>query len=227
MPFIPSGFDWRQKSRGTRGADLILIKLTVRLKLIIENNSYSIESRPMRVRCLLLTLAALIPWSADALEYPIGTPQHIAGMEVAAVYLQPIEMEPEGMMRKASDSDIHLEADIHALASNPNGYPEGAWVPFLHVKYEVTKQGSNEIFKGDLMPMVASDGPHYGDNVKLKGPGKYKLKFTVFPPNAKENPSAGHYGRHTDRLTGVRPWFKTFEVEWEFTFAGIGKKGGY
>ncbi|MCA3187993.1 MAG: iron transporter, partial [Cupriavidus sp.] len=58
-------------------------------------------------------------------------------------------------------------------------------------------------------------------------PGKYKLKFTVFPPNAKENPMGRHYGRHTDRATGVRPWFKPFEVEYEFTFAGIGKKGGY
>ena len=36
-----------------------------------------------------------------------------------------------------------------------------------------------------------------------------------------------HFGRHTDRATGVRPWFKTFDVEWEFTYAGVGKKGGY
>jgi uncharacterized protein involved in high-affinity Fe2+ transport len=78
-----------------------------------------------------------------------------------------------------------------------------------------------------MMPMVASDGPHYGDNVKLKGPGKYKVKFTVYPPNAKENPHGNHFGRHIDRATGVRPWFKTVEVEWEFTYAGIGKKGGY
>jgi len=30
-----------------------------------------------------------------------------------------------------------------------------------------------------------------------------------------------------EALTGVRPWFKTFTVEYDFTFAGIGKKGGY
>lgn len=174
-----------------------------------------------------IVLAALVSQRANALEFPIGTPYNVANMEVAAVYLQPIEMEPEGMMRKTSESDVHLEADIHALANNPNGYPEGFWIPFLHVKYEVTKLGSNETIKGDFMPMVASDGPHYGDNVKLKGPGKYKVKYTIYPPNAKENPYGQHYGRHTDRATGVRPWFKTFEVEWEFTFAGIGKKGGY
>ena len=175
----------------------------------------------------LFSLALFASTAAQALEYPIGTPSNVAGMEIGAVYLQPIEMEPEGMMRKASESDIHLEADIHALANNPNGYPEGFWIPFLHIKYEVTKIGTNETMKGDFMPMVASDGPHYGDNVKLKGPGKYKVKYTIYPPNAKENPFGQHFGRHTDRATGVRPWFKTFEVEWEFTYAGIGKKGGY
>jgi uncharacterized protein involved in high-affinity Fe2+ transport len=165
--------------------------------------------------------------SAVALEYPIGSPQQQAGLEVAAVYLQSVDMEPEGHMRKAADSDIHLEADIHALATNPNGYKEGDWVPYLLVKYEVTKLPGGETVKGDMMPMVANDGPHYGDNVKLAGPGKYKVKFSVLPPNAKENPLGNHFGRHTDRLTGVRPWFKPFEVQWEFTFAGVGKKGGY
>jgi len=164
---------------------------------------------------------------AQALEYPLGAAQQQYGMEVGAVYLQPIEMEPEGMMRKAAESDVHLEADIHALANNPNGYKEGDWVPFLFVRYELTKLGSNETVKGDMMAMVANDGPHYGDNVKLKGPGKYKAKFIVFPPSSPENPTAKFYGRHTDRLTGVRPWFKPFEMEWEFTFAGVGKKGGY
>ena len=171
--------------------------------------------------------ALLIARAALALEYPIGSPHSVAGMEIAAVYLQAVDMEPEGHMRRAADSDIHLEADIHAMASNPNGFKEGDWIPYLMVRYELSKTGTTETIKGDMMPMVANDGTHYGDNVKLKGPGKYKVKFIVFPPNAKENPNGAHFGRHTDRLTGVRPWFKPFEIEWEFTFAGIGKKGGY
>lgn len=164
---------------------------------------------------------------AQALEYPIGAPQNLTGMEIAAVYLQPIDMEPAGHMRKAVESDVHLEADIHALSSNVNGFAEGAWIPFLLVRYEIRKVGSNETVGGDMMAMVASDGPHYGDNVKLYGPGKYHLKFTVLPPSAPENPLGANFGRHTDRATGVRPWFKPFEVEWAFTYAGIGKKGGY
>jgi periplasmic iron binding protein len=181
----------------------------------------------VRIGRACLVLSGLAPICALALEYPIGTPQNIAGMEVAAVYLQAVEMEPEGHMRKATESDIHLEADIHALASNPNGFAEGMWMPYLLVKFELTKLPDGETIRGDMMPMVASDGPHYGDNVKLKGPGKYKVKFIIYPPNAHENAAGNHFGRHTDRATGVRPWFKAFETEWEFTYAGIGKKGGY
>jgi uncharacterized protein involved in high-affinity Fe2+ transport len=168
--------------------------------------------------------AVVVAGQIHAAEYPIGTPQQRYGMEIVAVYLQPITMEPEGMMRKAEESDIHLEADIHGMASNPNGFEEGAWIPYLVVKYEVTKIGSDQKASGDLMPMIANDGPHYGANVKLFGPAKYHVKYSIFPPSANQHAS---FGRHTDRLTGVRPWFKPFDVEFDFTFVGIGKKGGY
>lgn len=175
---------------------------------------------------LIVAVAALL-WSRASLavEYPIGQPQQRAGMEIAAVYLQPILMEPDGMMKKPEETDVHMEADVHALANNPNGFAEGMWIPYLQVKYEITKQGSNEKLNGEFMPMVASDGPHYGDNIRLMGPGKYRVKYFIAPPIA--HAGGKHFGRHTDRLTGVRPWFKPLEVEYEFTYAGIGKKGGY
>ncbi len=168
--------------------------------------------------------AMLIGSTVIAKEYPIGKPQKVSGLEVAAVYLQPIEMDPPGMMRAAKDSDIHLEADIKALKDNKNGYAEGDWVGYLKIGYELTKVGDSQALKGDLMPMVASDGPHYGDNVKLSGPGKYRLKFVVSPPSGDPQ---SHFGRHVDKETGVDPWFKTFTVEYEFTYAGTGKKGAY
>ena len=178
-----------------------------------------------RVLAATLCIAA-IGFGSAALskEYPIGKPQQVAGMEVAAVYLQPIEMDPPGMMREAKDSDVHLEADIKAMKGNKNGYAEGDWIGYLGVKYELSKAGDSQVLKGDFMPMVADDGPHYGDNVKLMGPGKYTLKLTVAPPSADPHT---HFGRHVDKETGVGPWFNTFTVEYEFTYAGIGKKGTY
>jgi uncharacterized protein involved in high-affinity Fe2+ transport len=172
----------------------------------------------------MASLALLATSVAMAKEYPIGKPQIRNGMEIAAVYLQPIKMEPEGMMRKAELSDIHLEADIHATRDNVNGFPEGEWVPYLTVRYQLSKQGSAQSQSGEFMAMVANDGPHYGDNIKLMGPGKYTLKYTILAPNAS---AASHFGRHVDKETGVAPWFPPFELSYSFTYAGTGKKGGY
>ncbi len=178
-------------------------------------------------KAVLLMLSLLAVNQAWSREYPAGVPEQRNGMEITAIYLQPVRMEPANMMRPSEKSDVHLEADIRALDINANGFAEGDWIPYLHVKYELRKKGSDQVVRGDFMPMIANDGPHYGDNVKLMGPGKYTLKYTIYPPNAPQNPSGKHFGRHTDRLTGVRPWFKTFEVEYEFIYAGIGKRGGY
>jgi len=67
-------------------------------------------------------------------------------------------------------------------------------------------------------------GPHYGDNLKLLGPGKYTLKLHIAPPGGQHGTQ---FGRHTDKETGVGPWFKPFDLEYTFAYAGVGKKGGY
>ncbi len=185
----------------------------------------------MKYRNVLVPLA-VAAWiagaqSALALEYPMGTPQDRDGMKIGSVYLQPVTMEPAAMMRPASESDVHMEADIHALANDPNGFPRGSWIPALLVRYRLSKTGSRWTAAGEFMPMVANDGPHYGDNIKLDGPGRYRVVYTIYPPDAPGNPYGHNFGRHTDRLTGVHPWFKPFSVEFEFVYAGIGKKGGY
>jgi uncharacterized protein involved in high-affinity Fe2+ transport len=182
------------------------------------------------MRLILLNAAAVtfasmaIAGVAWAKEYPIGKPKILNGMEVSAIYLQPIEMDPPGLMRAAAESDVHLEADIKAVKGNANGFPDGDWLPYLVVRYELARLDTDWTTKGDLMPMVANDGPHYGDNIKLTGPGKYRLSLTILPPT--EDPHV-HFGRHVDKETGVGPWFTPFSVDFEFTFAGTGKKGAY
>lgn len=165
-------------------------------------------------------------FNSDPYGYPGDDGNSATGMggDGGQVYLQPIEMEPEGMMRPAKDSDVHLEADIKAAKDNTNGFAEGDWVPYLVVSYELTHLDNGKVQKGDFMPMVANDGPHYGDNVKLDGPGKYKLKLFVSPPSANQH---AHFGRHVDKETGVGPWFKPVTAEYEFVYAGTGKKGAY
>ncbi|GHS89459.1 hypothetical protein FACS189487_09700 [Campylobacterota bacterium] len=90
-----------------------------------------------------------------------------------------------------------------------------ALVPNLTVKYKIQKQGSAKVQEGTFMPMNASDGPHYGNNVKLDGAGKYKITFVVESPE-----KAGSYLLHVDKETGVdgRFWTKPIEVSWDFDF---------
>lgn len=184
----------------------------------------------MKNKYILTALAlTLSSTSLFAQEYPLGQPVIKNGMEIQGVYLQPITMDTEGMegmqSLSATDSDVHLEADIHAVEENPNGFAEGDWMPYLTIKYSVDKLGDDKPAQtGEFMPMVASDGPHYGKNIKLDGNGKYKVTFTIYPPS---NSSKAPFGRHIDKETGVAPWFKPFDVTWEFNYAGVGRKGSY
>lgn len=169
-----------------------------------------------------ISLLLILAGPALAAEYPAGDPVIANGLEVAAVYLQPIEMEPAGMMKPAAETDIHLEADIHATGDNVNGFAEGDWIPDLTITFDLEKEDGSFRTSGSFMPMVASDGPHYGDNVKLGGEGKYRLTFHIAPPGAHT-----HFGRHVDKETGVAEWFAPFDATYEFIYAGTGKKGAY
>lgn len=67
--------------------------------------------------------------------------------------------------------------------------------------------------KGVLWQMVATDGPHYGLNLKLK-PGRYTLVYTIYPP------STGGLARHTDKETGVPEWWDPFPIAHTFDYPG-------
>ncbi len=81
-------------------------------------------------------------------EYPAGEPIKINDMEIAAVYLQPIDMEPRGMGLPAAKADIHLEADIHATEGNKNGFGAGEWIPYLTIAYTLVNTDTGDNRKG-------------------------------------------------------------------------------
>ncbi len=167
---------------------------------------------------LFTTLLAMPVYAGDT---RIGQATEKNGMHIEAVYIQPVLMEPEHGI-KAGEADIHLEADVAALKSNPHGFPEGGWIPYMDISYRIEQAGKGWATQGHLMPMAASDGPHYGDNVALNGPGKYTLTFTFSPP------SMNGFMRHIDKETSVAPWWEKFDLHYEFTWIGsTGKKGGY
>ncbi|MDR1510400.1 MAG: iron transporter [Synergistaceae bacterium] len=148
-------------------------------------------------------------------EFPIGDDQVVGPLNIAGVYFQPVDMEPAGLGGiPKSQADMHLEADISAAEGNDLGYGVGDFVPNLTVRYSAQKKGSDKIIEGAFMPMSASDGPHYGNNVKLDGAGTYKITFII------ENPEKQSYLLHVDKETGVpgRFWKEPIVVSWDFDY---------
>jgi uncharacterized protein involved in high-affinity Fe2+ transport len=153
---------------------------------------------------------------ADFREYPIGEEVERHQMRIAAVWLPPVQMD--GIVGPISSSLIHLEADIHATDGNRNGFAKDEFVPYLVVHYTIMPQDSagpaSAPPPGTMMPMVARDGLHYGANIELPKAGRYKLTYRIEPP------SAGGLGRHADAATGVDPWWKPFEVAFDWDYPG-------
>ncbi|MBR1630200.1 MAG: iron transporter [Lachnospiraceae bacterium] len=127
-------------------------------------------------------------------EYPIFEDQEVGFMNLSAVYFQAVPMESETQTIAAEDFDIHLEADISAL-ENDLGFGVGDWVPYLTVDYAIEDTDGNAVTDGTFMTMSASDGPHYGSNIKLD-PGTYNVTITI------HSPGENGYLIHSDSETG-------------------------
>jgi uncharacterized protein involved in high-affinity Fe2+ transport len=155
---------------------------------------------------------------AGFIEYPLGDDFVLGPLNVAGVYFQPVDMLPAASAGiPASQADMHLEADISA-GENDLGYGVGDFVPYLTVKYEIARSTGEKV-EGNFMPMNASDGPHYGANIKLPGPGgagTYTVTFFI------QNPEVQGYLLHVDQETGVpgRFWGVPLTAEWTIDYAG-------
>ena len=119
---------------------------------------------------------------------------------------------------KAADASFHLEADIHANKKGTTlGYGKGDFIPDLTVNYSIIDKSTNKsVQSGTFMQMNASDGPHYGANIKLDQAGSYKLKLSI------ESPAKKGWMLHVDKETGVtgKFWTELIEVtfdNWDYT----------
>ena len=137
-------------------------------------------------------------------------------MELAAVYLQPIDMEPRGMGLPAAKADVHLEADIHAVEGNKNGFGAGEWIPYLTISYTLVNNDTGEKQEGTFMPMVAQRWPAlWREHQNEWAWATIKVTYHIEPPS-----KAGMH-RHTDSETGVGRWWKPFDVSYEFKYVGL------
>lgn len=139
--------------------------------------------------------AADAPGDAGFEEIPIFEDIEAAFINVNAVYFQPVPMAPG--QENYEDFDLHIEADVSAM-ENSLGYGVGDWIPYLTVDYQVIHDnGAGDVAaEGTFMVMSASDGPHYGANIKLPNADTYSIEFTF------HSPEDNGYLLHTDAETG-------------------------
>ncbi|HEX3674650.1 MAG TPA: iron transporter [Rhizomicrobium sp.] len=157
-----------------------------------------------------IVLVAAPVWAAQ--EFYIGEPVVKEGIQIVPNYLTGIAMDrhPPGM--SMAKNAVHLEADVHATKDETHGFAEDAWIPYLTIKFTLTKVGAKFSRSGELYPMTAKDGPHYANNVDMDGPGTYTLTYTLLPP------SSHGFIHHTDAASGVPGWWKSVTARWTFAY---------
>ncbi|PYD75570.1 iron transporter [Novacetimonas pomaceti] len=160
---------------------------------------------------LVTGLAATVS-QAQAREYPIGGPVQAHDMEIAASYLIGVDMAPMPAGMPMGNDTIHLETDVHATADNVWGYPDGAWIPYLTIDYTLTKEGSSFSSSGTMRAMTAKDGPHYANNVRMGGPGRYTVELRY------SSPEHNGFLHHVDKETGTPGFWEPFTEKFTFSY---------
>ena len=176
------------------GAALATLALAGTLAACSNNSSSSSSETPAGPASASANPAAPAPGEdAGFEEQPLGDDVHVGPLVVGGVYFQPVDMEPE----------VGTPA-----ADNKLGYGAGDFVPGLTVDYTIADKSGNVVQQGTLMPMNASDGPHYGLNLPKLDAGTYDVTFTIKPPSG--------WLLHTDKTTGVEGRFWTEPLVAEF-----------
>ena len=144
-------------------------------------------------------------------EYELGVEgeQDVDFMTMSMVYFQPVDMAPADLAAAKEGSDLHIEVDLTAN-ENPYGFPVDGWVPYLSIDFVINDADGNEVLTGSMMPMAASDGPHYGNNIALPE-GEYSVTLSI------KSPAENGYLLHVDDETGVEAdefWTEPLEATW-------------
>ncbi len=162
---------------------------------------------------MLLCSCAALAEDAGFDEYELGVEgeQEVGFMTMAMVYFQPVDMAPAESATPKEGADLHIEVDLTAN-ENPYSFPVDGWVPYLSIDFVIKDAATgNEVLTGTMMPMAASDGPHYGNNIALPE-GEYTITLYI------KSPAENGYLLHVDSETGVEAkdgfWTEPLEATW-------------
>lgn len=80
-------------------------------------------------------------------------------------------------------------------------------VPYASVWASVFNSAGKLIWQGSQLPMISAYmGPHYGSNVSLPGPGRYRLKLLITPPLGARHIEYAHVWLSTHTVTENFTW---------------------
>jgi uncharacterized protein involved in high-affinity Fe2+ transport len=158
---------------------------------------------------LFAGLGAAVAPAMAAQEFYVGEPVVKSGLQIVPNYLTGVEMNTHVPGMEMGKDAIHLEADVHAAKDEAHGLAEDTWIPYLTIKYTLTKTGGAFRKSGTLAAMVAKDGLHYANGVSMAGPGTYHLTYVISPPALY---------RHVDKATGVPAWWAPIKADWTFQY---------
>ena len=147
----------------------------------------------------------------DEFELGVEGEQEVGFMTMSMVYFQPVDMAPVESATPKEGSDLHIEVDLTAN-ENPYSFPVDGWVPYLSIDYVINDAETGaEVLTGSMMPMAASDGPHYGNNIALAD-GTYTITLYI------KSPAENGYLLHVDDETGVEAkdgfWTEPLTATW-------------
>ena len=165
----------------------------------------------LAVMMLSVSAFALAEEEAGFDEYELGVEgeQEVDFMTMSMVYFQPVDMAPADLAAAKEGSDLHIEVDLTAN-ENPYSFPVDGWVPYLSIDFVINDTDGNEVLTGSMMPMAASDGPHYGNNIALPE-GEYSITLSI------KSPAENGYLLHIDDETGVEAdefWTEPLTATW-------------
>jgi len=105
----------------------------------------------------------------------------------------------EHMVKPPKGTNFHLMVMLNDAHTNEP-------IPYASVWATFTKDGK-VIYDERQWPMLSAFmGPHYGNNVKLAGPGQYKLTLLITPPVAARHLEYQHVWLAPHRVTVSFNW---------------------
>ena len=155
------------------------------------------------------TVAAELPAKINGVPAPVASKvlatSNWQGMTIEARTMTPATFvvfngKTEKYVRPTKRTSFHLMVMLNDQYTHEP-------VPYASVWAEIFNRSGRVVYSEQQWAMLSAYmGPHYGNNVTLPGPGRYKLELEISPPVA---------ARH---LEYARVWLKPHTVTENFTW---------